>query len=254
MKPHASMPRSAFSLIELSVVIVIIGLLVGGVVSLSSYTRNSTLSATIGESKYYINAFTQFQTRYNAAPGDYNTASSAWTGAGNGDGNTVIRATGSAPGNRDEWFYTFQHLALAGFIQGKFTGATSGGGGTYVAKTGTNVPAASAERTAFLFDHPDALDGVVSSDAFYFDGIYPNVLRIAGLNDNATSIPDQPFVTGKQALQLDDKFDDGLPGQGSIVTPISTALSGCATTAVASTAVYDVSTDNKTCYFIVRMQ
>ncbi len=260
MRPTLTYHRHGFTLIELSVVLVVIGLLVGGIMSLTSFSRNAELTTTMNEGKYYINAFNQFQQRYNAAPGDYRTASSAWSGAGDGDGNGLIRATAAAPGNQVEWFYTFQHLAMAGFIQGKYTGASTGGGGTYYAKIGTNVPGATAGSTAFLFDNPDftdgSPDGFISGDATYFDGAYSNVLIIAGLSASATGIPSSGFLNPKQALQLDEKFDDGLPGQGSILTPISTAVPGCATTAVTTTAVYDTSAtyaNAKNCYFIMRM-
>jgi hypothetical protein len=88
------------------------------------------------------------------------------------------------------------------------------------------------DRVAFIFDHPDATDGAVSGDGLYFDGFYGNILRVAGLNANATSIPDQAFLTPAQAYQVDEKFDDGQPGLGNIVVPISTALANCASSAV----------------------
>jgi prepilin-type N-terminal cleavage/methylation domain-containing protein len=124
-QPDCKALKQGFSLVELSIVIVIIGLLVGGIMSLQTYVANSKLNTMMNESKIYISAFNQFQTRYNAPPGDYASASSAWSGAGNGDGNGLIRANGGA-GNTAEYYYAFQHLALAGFIQGSYTGAANG--------------------------------------------------------------------------------------------------------------------------------
>ncbi|MFZ4541008.1 MAG: type II secretion system protein, partial [Rickettsiales bacterium] len=181
--PLLTPARHGFTLVEMSIVLAIIGVLMGGMLSLQNYTRNAKIKTVMNESKAMISAYNQFQTQYSAIPGDYIAASNAWTGAGNGDGNGVIRATGTNPGNRNEYFYSFQHLSRSGFIAGAYTGTTSGGGGTYYARIGINVPGNAMERGAFLFDHPDVLDGFATADIYYFDGNYGNVLRIASLSD-----------------------------------------------------------------------
>lgn len=250
--------NNGFTLLELSIVLVVIGLLMGGVLSYQSYARKASINTMMNEKQFYSDAFNRFQSQYAAFPGDYSTASSSWSTASNGDGNGYVRATTSSPGNKAEWFYVFQHLALAGFIQGTYTGATTGGGGTYYAKIGTNVPGTAIDKVAFYFDGPDftdtTLDGFVSGDTTFFDGQYTTVIVIAGLNDNATSMPNVAFLTPKEALQIDEKYDDGLPGKGAILTPISTALSNCASSAVAATATYSTSNEDKTCYLFAKVQ
>ncbi len=259
-------------MVELAVVLVIIALLIGGLATLNSYTRNAALSGMVNDARLYMDAFNRFQDRYGSPPGDFAKASSMWTEATsggssdglthNGDSNGIIRATGTATDNKSEYFYVFQHLALAGMIGGSYTGATSGGtaGTDFYAKIGTNVPGTSMDKVAFLFDHPDATDGIVNGDSFYYDGAYGNVLRVAGLYDTDTNIPSQVFLTPQQAQQIDEKFDDGKPGMGFITVPVppasaTTPLHNCASSTTASSATYNNSSSaDKACYLILRMK
>ena len=248
-QPSFAHTKLGFSLIELSIVIVIIGILVGGIAGFQSYMRNAEVRNMLTESQVFITAFNQFQTRYKAPPGDFINANNVWSGAFAGDGNGIIRAcSGVCTQQPLERYYVFQHLARAGFIPGTYTGAVTPV--TNGATIGLNVPATSMQKTTFLFDHPDAADGFVSGDALYFDGTYGNILRIAGLNDNATDIPDRPFISGARALQIDDKIDDGQPGKGNILTPKSAALANCASSDIA----YFATGDEITCYLFIKIQ
>ena len=67
-------------------------------------------------------------------------------------------------------------------------------------------------------------------------------------------------MTAKQAYQLDDKYDDGVPSTGSMVTPHTTALASSTTTATPGTpwlttgTAYNTANDATTCYLLLRMQ
>ena len=64
-KPSPSHYNPAFSLVEMSIVLVIIGLLVGGLVVGRSFIKNAELSTMMNEAKFYMNSFGQFQIKYN---------------------------------------------------------------------------------------------------------------------------------------------------------------------------------------------
>ena len=82
--------RSAFSLIELSIVLIIIGLLISGIIGGASLIKSANLRAIMTEARGYNIATSAFYTKYNSLPGDYAGAIGApavpGTGGGNGDG------------------------------------------------------------------------------------------------------------------------------------------------------------------------
>lgn len=67
--PTHPAPQRAFTLVELAIVLVIIGLLVGGIAGFRTYTTNARISTMMNEGKILISAFNQFQTRYGAPRG-----------------------------------------------------------------------------------------------------------------------------------------------------------------------------------------
>lgn len=236
---------AAFTLLELSVVITVIALLVGGILMGRTFIRNSELSTMINEAKIYTMAFSRFQEQYNAIPGDFATATNIWPSATNGDGNTLIRA---GTNNSAEMFLAFQHLYLAGYVEGSYSGA-----GT-VAVAGTTVPRSSVNGVAYIFDHPNATDGAVSGDSYYFDGMYGHIIYAGALSVSGSPLrPAGGFMTPEEAFSLDTKFDDGSPGLGSIVTPKQSALANCASSDVAASATYATSNTGNTCMFIIKL-
>src|SRR5580658_7858400 len=95
------MPRregaAGFTLIELSIVLVIIGLIVGGVLAGQDLIRAAAARAQITQIEKYNTAVNTFRGKYNALPGDMNAEAASQLGFpsrpgtyGEGDGNGVI--------------------------------------------------------------------------------------------------------------------------------------------------------------------
>src|SRR5580700_8566203 len=90
--------KSGFTLIELSIVLVIIGLIVGGVLVGQDLIRAAGVRATISQIEKYNTAVNTFRAKYNnQLPGDISNPDAAafgfaarGTAPGEGDGNGII--------------------------------------------------------------------------------------------------------------------------------------------------------------------
>lgn len=243
---YRSFACTGFTLVEMAMVITIVALIVGAVIGGQRAIRNSEISSLMAEAKSYQSAFAIFQERYTAIPGDFATASSIWPTASNGDGNNLIRA---GTNNLNEAFIAFQHLALAGLIAGNYAGTGTTG------TAGVNIPRAVITTAAYEFDHPLAADGVVTTaqgDTYFFDGVYPHVLIVGGVNPGAGWYrPLGGFLTPEEMLSLDQKHDDGVPSSGAILTPKAASVANCASGSTAP-ATYVTTGNDKTCMFMIK--
>ena len=77
--PHATRhTQLAFSLVELSIVLVILGLLVGGILSGQSLIRAATLRSFVKQHEQHYTAVMSFRDKYSQLPGDMNNATQFW--------------------------------------------------------------------------------------------------------------------------------------------------------------------------------
>jgi prepilin-type N-terminal cleavage/methylation domain-containing protein len=112
--------QSGFTLIEIAIVLVIIGLLLGGVLKGQELITGARVRNLIQQQDGVKAAYFGFLDRYRALPGDYSTATTNIKGTtGDGDGNGQVAAGA-------ESVLAWEHLAKAGFINGSYvaSGAT----------------------------------------------------------------------------------------------------------------------------------
>ncbi|HXF66568.1 MAG TPA: prepilin-type N-terminal cleavage/methylation domain-containing protein [Burkholderiales bacterium] len=120
--------QDGFTLIEIAIVLVIIGLLLGGILKGQELITSARVRNLISQQDGVKAAYFGFLDRYRALPGDYNQASTNITGVAagaNGNNNGQITANGVAGATIDEHIAAWDHLSKAGFINGSYTYAAA---------------------------------------------------------------------------------------------------------------------------------
>jgi len=210
--------KSGFTLVELSIVIVIIGLIVAGVVGGQALVRQAKLRATISDIDKYRLAHNAFILEYDAIPGDFDNAHSFWGNACdasaancNGDGNGHIQDTECAglPAT-NEIFRYWQHLQLAGIINTSLTGQGVGAA-TRGARPGINVPELPIQYSVGKGGVGPRFDVVDNGNKTINTNVY-----FIGAEDSTRCVPVSAFFTTKDALQIDTKIDEGTAHVGDV--------------------------------------
>ena len=218
--------RRGFTLIELSIVLVIIGLIVGGVLVGRDLISAAAMRAQISQIEKIQTATYTFREKYGALPGDisvnavaqygFTTPSSRGGGPGRGDGNGLIEGydygilapkDGLSSGEA-AWFWE-DLTANSGLLEGKFTTA---------ADTFYSVNTPLAYLPAAKINGSDYVYIYTYSNVNYFGLSYVQLLDGNGaINNYAPSNHVNPGLTVQQAYTIDKKIDDGFPLLGNVV-------------------------------------
>jgi prepilin-type N-terminal cleavage/methylation domain-containing protein len=212
--------RAAFSLVELSIVLVILGLLTGGILTGQNLIRAAELRGITTEFQTYQTAVMTFRDKYFALPGDMVNATNFWSAAATcpGDNSTpsTDKATCNGNGNGSigeigvtgERYRFWHHLSNAGLIQGSYTGVT-GPDSTDHAIGNENVPASRISNgTWYASERPPNVSG-----QFIFDT--GNMFILGAPKD--TTLPTEPLLAAEEMWNIDTKIDDGKPGRGKLI-------------------------------------
>ena len=244
-----------FTLIELSIVLVIIGLIVGGVLVGQDLIKASEVRATISQIERYQTATNAFRGKYGALPGDLNAVTATTFGftprgnfPGEGDGNGFLEGvgfdgpnsnTGVAQATGETVMYwvdlTYANGMNVNLIDGSFNTASP-----------TVVPSSTISTTMLPRYMPSAKLGRGTS--IYAAGFTLTNYFVLSLVTSVSSggfVSANPGVTVLQAYQIDKKIDDGLPMAGGVtaaylnpgvVNPAHTSSPAIATDCYDSTA------------------
>jgi prepilin-type N-terminal cleavage/methylation domain-containing protein len=197
--------QQGFTLIEIAIVLVIIGLLLGGVLKGQELITGARVRNLISQQDGVKAAYFGFLDRFRALPGDYGSATTTITGVsttsgcgvvatpGNGNGNGQIEP--AAAGAPSEHTLVWEHLSKAGFINGTYTCAT-----TVSQATSPTNPYGQSLEVAFDVNYGNA------------GGSTRHNLKTGG------QIPSD--ILG----EIDRKIDDGNAFQGSFRAQLNAAI------------------------------
>lgn len=210
------MNNKGFTLVELAIVMMIIGLLIAGVLKGQEMVENARVTAFIKQVNSYQAALVAFQDAYNALPGDMVTATmripncTGSTFCVDGDGNTLVgvypanfftNQTGTALPQVEATMF-WKHLALADFITG-----VNGSANPAFPVWGETHPSA---KTNGGF-------GVVTYNHTGHSGIW--VINRSMPAGAAFLTQGRNPISPRLAEQIDRKMDDGLPDDGFVQAP-----------------------------------
>ena len=205
--------QSGFTLVEIAIVLVIIGLLLGGILKgqeLINSAKAKSLANDFRNVPVYIYAY---QDKYRAIPGDDRAADTHVTGgtnpAGANAGNGRLDGKWDSTTNTDESVLFWQHVRLAGLA----TGDTAAGAGMPTNADGGRIG--------------------VSSEKPFSDATFNGSYYLCSKG-----------IRGKFAKQIDLQIDDGHTNTGSVrvgtATGAAASMPETGAGAITDDEVYDV--------------
>ncbi len=224
MKTYYKKSQSGFTLVEIAIVLVIIGLLLGGVLKGTELIENSKVKRAASEINGVTAALYSYQDRYQRLPGDdgpiatLNARGGSWSNItlASANSNGVITATlgNTFNGNGEGGIQFWSHLRAAGFISGD----------------------------------PTAL-GVSALPKNAFGGVI-------GITTAAVGNPASPLtgkmvclsqVPGKSAAALDTQLDDGNGNAGKMRATLGVSGTNTIPAATALAAAYNETAEYTIC-------
>lgn len=206
--------QGGFTLVEIAIVLVIIGLLLGGVLKGQELIVQAKIKNVINDFNGISAAIYGYQDRYKSFPGDDGRAATAGAVAGrwgantaNGDADGQVEGDFPSSADADESRIFWQHLRLAGFVAGDSTSRAQ---------------------------PQNALGGIIGVQMGSGAAAQPDLAGLVVCSSN---------LSGKVASAVDTQLDDGLTNRGSVrgyshIAPVTPGAANPTRVAAAATGAY----------------
>lgn len=218
--------EAGFTLIELSIVLIIIGLLIGGVLQGQEMINNTRIKTTVSQTDSIQAGVQTFEDKFGNLPGDFGSAAiigaTAATSVGFNDGIiTASKTVANSPAAigadltaETEATVVFDHMEKANLLQG-----VNQAGATDVFFLPTRINGGAFDVATFTYN----VIGTTTTKSIP-DGVG---IRIRG----GTATSSAALLPPKDAFSLDTKYDDGNAITGrwqteAVTTCIKTVTSG----------------------------
>ena len=218
--------KKGFTLVELSIVLVIVGLLIGGILVAQSMIGTAKLQGQIAQLQQFDIATRNFKTAYNALPGDYGPFSgnnSGYSGNSNGIINNFSNTTPYTDYSTwGESYAFFPSIYKAGMIKDPYDIL---GFAAYYVSPGSPFPRA---KLASKANYGIVVRGNANGQVFWNLAVSANV---GATNHQFDLISPTGILSAANSLALNAKIDNGVPNTGNTVaTGTDNKCNDCSTT------------------------
>ena len=242
---------AGFTLIELAIALVVIGLVVGGVLVGRDMVEAAGLRRVASEVERYTAAVQTFRLKYNAVPGDMPNATAFWGAMANctnwvpdtpavptcnGNGRVEDRDGTTGSFAVRETYLFWQHLSNSGLIAGAYRGGNTNP--VIRPAIGATIPPAGYRAAGVIVEEYAATGGHRFDVGAAFDCAANEVDDTGGI------------LTPAEMAAFDQKLDDGLPRVGRLQNATRTGygsgtpdsgLNHCATCFACTMGTYKMS-------------